>query len=106
MPAVTVADVLALPRIVTPAIGSARPVLGIVQAVRALEGAGFEVWRGFAGLDLRALIDAPLELQPGRAELIRERARAWAGVGEKAKSEADWAEFRRRSPNFARKPEL
>ena len=75
MPAVTVADVLALPRIVTPAIGSARPVLGIVQAVRALEGAGFEVWRGFAGLDLRAidpfvLLDqlGPTYNEPGAAK--------------------------------------
>lgn len=52
------------------------------------------------------LIPSALQAAPSRADLIRERARAWAGLGEKAKSDADWAEFRRRSPQFLRPPEL
>src|SRR5579871_2466342 len=51
MPAVTVADPLVLPRITQPAEprASDRPVVKVVRAVHATEGAGFEVWRPFPG---------------------------------------------------------
>lgn len=55
MPAVTAPDLLVLPRVVVPLGRAERPVLAVTQAVRALEGAGFEVWRGFAGLTMRAI---------------------------------------------------
>ncbi len=57
MPAVTVDDVLALPRIPAPdPIGSTpRPVLARSTAPSGLEGEGFPVRRAFAGIDLRAL---------------------------------------------------
>ncbi len=56
MPAVTVANLLALPRI--PAPGPARverPVISITSAPSGLEGEGFPVRRAFAGVDLRLL---------------------------------------------------
>ncbi|HVM64522.1 MAG TPA: pirin family protein, partial [Acidimicrobiales bacterium] len=56
MPAVTVADPLVLPRIAPPADprASDRPVVRVVSAVHAREGAGFEVWRPFPGaLDMK-----------------------------------------------------
>ncbi len=53
MPAVTVDDVLALPRVVRPdlAATSDRPVLGVATAPGGLEGEGFPVRRAFAGVD-------------------------------------------------------
>ncbi len=58
MPAVTVDDVLALPRVgrPDPAATSGRPVLGVTTAPGGLEGEGFPVRRAFAGVD-RALLD-------------------------------------------------
>jgi hypothetical protein len=56
MPAVTVDDVLSLPRI--PAAGLAaqeRPVHSVTTAPRGLEGEGFPVRRAFAGVDQRLL---------------------------------------------------
>ena len=55
MPAVQVEDPSALPRIVTTDAGetSERRVVTITDAPRMLEGAGFEVRRAFAGIDLR-----------------------------------------------------
>ncbi len=50
MPAITVDDPSALAP-VDPAKGDVRPVLSVTRGVRATEGAGFPVWRGFAGLD-------------------------------------------------------
>jgi redox-sensitive bicupin YhaK (pirin superfamily) len=49
MPAVTVADPLALPRLPPPdpATHRARPVGRVVTAQHTMEGAGFEVWRPF-----------------------------------------------------------
>src|SRR3984957_3285540 len=57
MPAVTVADVRSLPRIVVPEGPTAmsRPVLGITTAPAGFEGEGFPVRRAFAGVDRRFL---------------------------------------------------
>jgi len=57
MPAVTVDDILLLPRIEAPdaAVARDRPVLGVTTAPRGFEGEGFPVRRAFAGVDLRAL---------------------------------------------------
>jgi redox-sensitive bicupin YhaK (pirin superfamily) len=57
MPAVTVDDVLVLPRIAEPdpAAAADRPVLAVTNAPSAYEGEGFPVRRAFAGVDLRAL---------------------------------------------------
>ena len=57
MPAVTVDDVLVLPRIAEPDLATApdRPVLSVTTAPSAYEGEGFPVRRAFAGVDLRAL---------------------------------------------------
>jgi len=57
MPAVTVDDLLALPRIAQPDPGLAltRPVLGVVDAPSAFEGEGFPVRRAFAGVDTAML---------------------------------------------------
>jgi redox-sensitive bicupin YhaK (pirin superfamily) len=58
MPAVTVDDVLTLPRVGRPdsAATAERPVLGVTTAPGGLEGEGFPVRRAFAGVD-RALLD-------------------------------------------------
>jgi quercetin 2,3-dioxygenase len=57
MPAVTVDDVLALPRVekVDRAAAFARPVVSVTDAPAALEGEGFPVRRAFAGVDRRYL---------------------------------------------------
>jgi quercetin 2,3-dioxygenase len=57
MPAVTVEDILVLPRIPEPdpAVAQQRPVLAVTTAPSAFEGEGFPVRRAFAGVDLRAL---------------------------------------------------
>jgi quercetin 2,3-dioxygenase len=57
MPAVTVDDILMLPRIAEPdpAVAQDRPVLAVTTAPSAYEGEGFPVRRAFAGVDLRAL---------------------------------------------------
>jgi len=57
MPAVTVPDILALPRVdePDPLSGTPRPVLGVVSAPSALEGEGFPVRRAFAGVDAAVL---------------------------------------------------
>ncbi len=57
MPAVTVADITALPRISTPdpTTSTPRPVATVTTAPRGFEGEGFPVRRAFAGVDLRAL---------------------------------------------------
>jgi quercetin 2,3-dioxygenase len=56
MPAVTVDDLTALPRIgaVSP-LASRRPVADVVTAPRGFEGEGFPVRRAFAGVDLSLL---------------------------------------------------
>ena len=57
MPAVTVDNLLALPRIELPGptAGADRPVLSVTTAPRGFEGEGFPVRRAFAGVDQRLL---------------------------------------------------
>jgi hypothetical protein len=57
MPAVTVDDILVLPRVPEPdtAIAADRPVLSVTTAPAGFEGEGFPVRRAFAGVDLRQL---------------------------------------------------
>jgi redox-sensitive bicupin YhaK (pirin superfamily) len=56
MPAVTVDNVLALPRLAEPdPAAPARPVLSVTTAPSALEGEGFPVRRAFAGVSLSRL---------------------------------------------------
>jgi redox-sensitive bicupin YhaK (pirin superfamily) len=57
MPAVTVPDLLVLPRIPRPdrTQQAARPVVSVSSAPHGLEGEGFPVRRAFAGVDLAAL---------------------------------------------------
>jgi quercetin 2,3-dioxygenase len=57
MPAVTVDDILLLPRITEPdaTVAQDRPVLTVTTAPSGFEGEGFPVRRAFAGVDLRAL---------------------------------------------------
>ncbi len=57
MPAVTVEDILVLPRIqeLDPAAAAERPVRSVTTAPSGFEGEGFPVRRAFAGVDLRQL---------------------------------------------------
>jgi quercetin 2,3-dioxygenase len=57
MPAVTVEDILVLPRVPEPdaAAAAERPVLSVTTAPSGFEGEGFPVRRAFAGVDLRQL---------------------------------------------------
>src|SRR3954470_21087285 len=57
MPAVTVEDVLALPKVAVPADRPSvvRPVRSVTTAPRGYEGEGFPVRRAFAGVDLADL---------------------------------------------------
>ena len=57
MPAVTVDDILSLPRLEVPdpATASERPVVSVTDAPSAFEGEGFPVRRAFAGVDLARL---------------------------------------------------
>jgi redox-sensitive bicupin YhaK (pirin superfamily) len=57
MPAVTVDDILLLPRVEEPdrAVAQDRPVLSVTTAPSGFEGEGFPVRRAFAGVDLSAL---------------------------------------------------
>jgi hypothetical protein len=57
MPAVTVENILALPRIPQPdpTVARQRPVVSVTTAPRGFEGEGFPVRRAFAGVDLSAL---------------------------------------------------
>ncbi len=57
MPAVTVDDVLALPRVDAPdgAVSVSRPVVSVTTAPAGFEGEGFPVRRAFAGVDRRYL---------------------------------------------------
>ena len=71
MPAVTVDNVLALPRIdrpVAPASATERPVVSVTSAPSGFEGEGFPVRRAFAGVDL-ALLDPFIHMdQMGEVE--------------------------------------
>jgi redox-sensitive bicupin YhaK (pirin superfamily) len=57
MPAVTVDNILTLPRLAQPdpAATHPRPVVSVTTAPKGVEGEGFPVRRAFAGVDLRAL---------------------------------------------------
>ena len=57
MPAVTVEDILVLPRVQDPDVTAAadRPVLSVTTAPSGFEGEGFPVRRAFAGVDLARL---------------------------------------------------
>ena len=57
MPAVTVDDILVLPRVEEPPgpVAADRPVLSVTTAPSGLEGEGFPVRRAFAGVDLAQL---------------------------------------------------
>ena len=55
MPAVTVDDLSALPRLEVPAGARRRPVVSVTQAPSGFEGEGFPVRRAFAGVDLARL---------------------------------------------------
>jgi redox-sensitive bicupin YhaK (pirin superfamily) len=57
MPAITVDDILVLPRVPDPdaAVTTPRPVRSITTAPSGFEGEGFPVRRAFAGVDLAAL---------------------------------------------------
>jgi redox-sensitive bicupin YhaK (pirin superfamily) len=56
MPAVTVDDVLSLPRVPAPALAAVdRPVRSVTTSPRGFEGEGFPVRRAFAGVDLADL---------------------------------------------------
>jgi len=77
MPAITVDDVLVLPRISEPdpAVTTARPTRSVTTAPRGFEGEGFPVKRAFAGVDLRDLdpfihMDqmGEVEWEPGEAK--------------------------------------
>src|SRR5207247_8838393 len=75
MPAVTVDNILILPRItdVDPAVAIERPVLAITTAPKGVEGEGFPVRRAFYGLDQRYLdpfihIDQVGEVEYGTGE--------------------------------------
>ncbi len=69
MPAVTVDDVLSLPRIPAPALDAVgRPVRSITTAPTGLEGEGFPVRRAFAGVDYRDLDPFIMMDQMGEVE--------------------------------------
>src|SRR5690242_17455767 len=56
MPAVTVENILTLPRVTEPvATAVSRPVRSVTTAPSGFEGEGFPVRRAFAGVDLAAL---------------------------------------------------
>src|SRR5215468_9222143 len=57
MPAITVPDILVLPRVgePDPAAVAERPVLSVTTAPSGFEGEGFPVRRAFAGVDLARL---------------------------------------------------
>jgi len=55
MPAVTVENLLVLPRVTEPGEAAERPVLKVTTAPSGYEGEGFPVRRAFAGVDLKQL---------------------------------------------------
>src|SRR6516225_10241267 len=55
MPAVTVENLLILPRITEPGPEAERPVVTVTTAPSGYEGEGFPVRRAFAGVDLKHL---------------------------------------------------
>ena len=55
MPAVTVENLLVLPRVTAPAAEGDRPVVKVTTAPSGFEGEGFPVRRAFAGVSLKDL---------------------------------------------------
>jgi quercetin 2,3-dioxygenase len=55
MPAVTVENLLVLPRVTEPGEAAERPVVKVTTAPSGFEGEGFPVRRAFAGVDLKQL---------------------------------------------------
>ncbi|MXG88327.1 pirin family protein [Nocardioides flavescens] len=69
MPAITVDDVTALPRVSGPGLGDQpRPVLQVTTAPKGYEGEGFPVRRAFAGIDLKRLDPFIMMDQMGEVE--------------------------------------
>ncbi|MEU6481670.1 pirin family protein [Streptomyces sp. NPDC047017] len=68
MPAVTVENPLALPRVAAPADAVSRPVLAVTTAPGGFEGEGFPVRRAFAGIDHRHLDPFIMMDQMGEVE--------------------------------------
>jgi len=58
MPAVTVENLLVLPRVTEPGPEADRPVVKVTTAPSGYEGEGFPVRRAFAGVDLGQLVRA------------------------------------------------
>ena len=87
MPAVTVDNILTLPRVAEPdpVVPTPRPVTSVTTAPRGFEGEGFPVRRAFAGVDLQLLdpfihMDqmGEVDYAPGRAEGHRRGTRTAA----------------------------
>ena len=55
MPAVTVADITILPRVIVEPTARARSVKSVTTAPQGFEGEGFPVRRAFAGVDITEL---------------------------------------------------
>src|ERR1700759_1642772 len=68
MPAVTVDNLLVLPRVSTPAAAGDRPVARVTTAPRGFEGEGFPVRRAFAGVHLKDLDPFIIMDQMGEVE--------------------------------------
>lgn len=81
MPAVTVENILALPRLDEPAESAVdRPVKSITTAPVGYEGEGFPVHRAFAGIDLSALDPFIHMDQMGEVNYAPESPRALRGT--------------------------
>lgn len=68
MPAVTVENPLALPRVAAPADAVSRPVLAVTTAPSGFEGEGFPVRRAFAGINYQYLDPFIMMDQMGEVE--------------------------------------
>ncbi|TSB19890.1 pirin family protein [Streptomyces benahoarensis] len=68
MPAVTVENLLTLPRVAAPAEARPRPVLAVATAPSGFEGEGFPVRRAFAGIDYKHLDPFIMMDQMGEVE--------------------------------------
>src|ERR1700729_3609736 len=68
MPAVTVENLLVLPRVTEPAVEGDRPVVKVTTAPTGFEGEGFPVRRAFAGIPLAELDPFVMMDQMGEVE--------------------------------------
>src|SRR5262249_56304843 len=79
MPAVTVENLLVLPRVTEPGPEAERPVIKVTTAPAGYEGEGFPVRRAFAGVDL-SLLDPFIHLdQMGEVEYAPGEAKGTSG---------------------------